>query len=134
MVLEKSETSRPAFASCCRAYLQAQEQGAAFPKQGVPMIGHIKRVWREYLPGTRRSGGRVLKPWLAPYTSTPAPMYESQDVSSWLNRHRAELHAIRTAIAEHGGGEVELRRWLAPRVDRPDDVIAALRAGHQEVA
>ena len=121
--LSSSQTSRPAFLAACQAYLVAQQKGNAFPQRGVPMIGHIKRVWREFIPSSRSQPGKL---WLNPYNSTPAPIYEELDALDWLRRNHRDVQLIRESIAEHGGGEAELLAWLTPRVEMPQVVLQQL--------
>ena len=124
-----TQTSREAFLTACVGYLTAQACGDAFPKDGVPLLGHAKRVWRDYLPGSRQRPGVLPRsaPWDVPYTSSPAPIWSSACAHQWLERNRSEVEILRVAIAERGGGDAELLQWLTPRVASPDDVLAAMR-------
>jgi len=131
--LEATGTTPGVFLAACTTYLRAQDRGEAFPASGVPLLGHINRVWRDYLPGGRRGPtGRTTAPWEEAYTSSPAPMWDLIDASRWVKAHQAEVDRVWGAIQAQGGGLAELRRWLKPRVSRPGDVLQVL--ADQDVA
>ena len=125
--LHSLKIPREAFQLASESFLRAQAAGDAFPASGVPLVGHFKRVWRDYLPGARSAPQPRPRPWLTPYTSSPAPMWAIEDARQWLSRNSSEVDLIWEAIRKDGGGEAELRSWLDPRVALPDDVLTALR-------
>ena len=113
-----------AFTAALTAWLVAQEAGAprVFPPQGeTPKIGHIKGVYRAYLP-SRTKTFSPPPPWEARHLGSPAPLWLPEDAEQWVSGHRGELNHLRAS----GAGDAELRRWLKPRVSDPEAVLAVL--------